>query len=194
MLGCLVLLTFLPTLSQGWAPLDDGLNFLRNERYRGLGSDNLRWMWTTRHAGHYIPLSWMTLGADYLVSGMEPRGYHRTNLLLHLANALLFFALALRLLRPAGTGREASTEEVAAVVRFCAAEGVPLVPFGAGSGVCGGVLPDRRTVILDLKRMRRLFDELPSSSADSLSDYIALHYVLQGGLMVGCFLRWFEQK
>lgn len=113
MLGCLVLLTFLPTLSQGWAPLDDGLNFLRNERYRGLGSDNLRWMWTTRHAGHYIPLSWMTLGADYLVSGMEPRGYHRTNLLLHLANALLFFALALRLLRPAGTGREASTEEVA---------------------------------------------------------------------------------
>lgn len=48
-----------------------------------------------------------------------------------------------------------TTEEVASVVRFCAEEGVPLVPFGAGSGVCGGVLPDRRTVILDLKRMHR---------------------------------------
>src|SRR5262249_49813798 len=45
--------------------------------------------------------------------------------------------------------------EVAAVVRFCAAEGVPMVPFGAGSGVCGAVLPDPRTVVLDLKRLER---------------------------------------
>lgn len=48
-----------------------------------------------------------------------------------------------------------STEEVAAVVRFCAAEGLPLAPFGAGSGVCGGILPDPRTVVLDLKRLAR---------------------------------------
>lgn len=48
-----------------------------------------------------------------------------------------------------------TTEEVADVVRFCAAEGVPLVPYGAGSGVCGGVLPDPRTVVLDLKRLSR---------------------------------------
>ncbi len=46
-----------------------------------------------------------------------------------------------------------STEEVAAIVRFCATEGVPLVPFGAGSGVCGGILPDNRTVVLDLKQL-----------------------------------------
>jgi alkyldihydroxyacetonephosphate synthase len=45
--------------------------------------------------------------------------------------------------------------EVAATVRFCADEGVPLVPFGAGSGVCGGILPDPRTVVLDLKRLTR---------------------------------------
>jgi alkyldihydroxyacetonephosphate synthase len=41
------------------------------------------------------------------------------------------------------------------VVRFCADEGVPLVPYGAGSGVCGGVLPDARTIVLDLKRLDR---------------------------------------
>lgn len=46
-----------------------------------------------------------------------------------------------------------SVEEVAAIVRFCAGEGVPVVPFGAGSGVCGGILPDNRTVVLDLKRI-----------------------------------------
>lgn len=46
-----------------------------------------------------------------------------------------------------------SVEEVAAIVRLCASEGVPVVPYGAGSGVCGGVLPDNRTVVLDLKRI-----------------------------------------
>jgi len=49
-----------------------------------------------------------------------------------------------------------SVEEVAAIVRLCAAEGVPVVPFGAGSGVCGGVLPDNRTVVLDLKRISNI--------------------------------------
>jgi len=29
-----------------------------------------------------------------------------------------------------------STDEVQALVRFAAAEGIPIVPFGAGSGVC----------------------------------------------------------
>lgn len=46
-----------------------------------------------------------------------------------------------------------SVEEVSAIVRECAKEGVPIVPFGAGSGVCGGVLPDNRTVVLDLKKL-----------------------------------------
>jgi alkyldihydroxyacetonephosphate synthase len=57
--------------------------------------------------------------------------------------------------RPALVAWPRDAEEVAAVVRFCADEGVPLVPFGAGSGVCGGVLPDPRTIVLDLKRLDR---------------------------------------
>ena len=111
LLTALVLFAFLPTLGQGWAPIDDGLNFTRNEHYRGLGWENLRWMWTTRLAGHYIPLSWMTLGADFLSSGMNPAGYHRTNLLLHLANALLFLGLALQISRRPEVGGPAPTDE-----------------------------------------------------------------------------------
>jgi alkyldihydroxyacetonephosphate synthase len=49
-----------------------------------------------------------------------------------------------------------STAEVAAIVRTAAAEGAPIAPFGAGSGVCGGTLPDRRTVVVDMKRMERI--------------------------------------
>jgi len=97
-LTALGVVLFLPTLEQGWAPLDDELNFTTNPHYRGLAPENLRWMATTRLAGHYIPLSWLTLAIDFKLSGMNPRGYHRTNLLLHLANALLFFSFARRLL------------------------------------------------------------------------------------------------
>src|SRR5713101_2579012 len=54
-------------------------------------------MWTT-HMGHYIPLTWMTLGLDYLLWGMNPVGYHLTSLLLHAANAVVFFFVVRRIL------------------------------------------------------------------------------------------------
>src|SRR5881628_574134 len=54
-------------------------------------------MWTT-HLGHYIPLTWMTLGLDYLLWGLNPVGYHLTSLLLHAANAVVFFFVVRRIL------------------------------------------------------------------------------------------------
>jgi alkyldihydroxyacetonephosphate synthase len=50
----------------------------------------------------------------------------------------------------------ASSEEVARVVKYAAERRIPVVPFGAGSGVCGGVLPTPETIVLDLKRMRAI--------------------------------------
>src|SRR2546426_7189055 len=87
---------FLPAL-QNQLVWDDEENLLGNPHYRGLGWPQLRWMWTT-HLGHYIPLTWMTLGLDYLLWGMNPLGYHLTNLLLHAANAVVFFFVVRRLL------------------------------------------------------------------------------------------------
>lgn len=57
--------------------------------------------------------------------------------------------------RPAAIAWPTSTDEVAALLTYCAREQIHLVPFGAGSGVCGGVLPDARTLVVDLKRMKR---------------------------------------
>src|SRR6059058_4026118 len=88
---------FLPALQNQFVNWDDKDNFLDNPHYRGLGWTHLRWMWTT-HLGHYIPLTWMTLGLDYLLWGMNPVRYHLTNLLLHAANAVVFFFVVLRIL------------------------------------------------------------------------------------------------
>src|SRR5947199_7495577 len=91
------LAAFLPALQNQFVNWDDKDNFLENPHYRRLGWTHLRWMWTT-HLGHYIPLTWMTLGLDYLLWGMHPLGYHLTNLLLHAANAVVFFFVVRRLL------------------------------------------------------------------------------------------------
>src|SRR5256712_213731 len=88
---------FVPTLQNQFLRWDDHKNFLGNPHYRGLGWTQLRWMWTT-HMGHYIPLTWMTLGLDYLLWGMNPLGYHLTSLLLHAANAVVFFFVVRRIL------------------------------------------------------------------------------------------------
>src|SRR5947199_4199289 len=98
---------FLPTLQNQFVTWDDATNFLDNPHYRGLAWTHIRWMWTT-HLGHYIPLTWMTLGLDYLLWGMNPFGYHLMSLLLHATSAVVVFFLARRLLTlalPRASGR-----------------------------------------------------------------------------------------
>jgi FAD/FMN-containing dehydrogenase len=52
----------------------------------------------------------------------------------------------------------ASTEEVAGLVRLCAAHDVPIVPQGGNSGMCGGATPDEtgREILLSLRRMNTI--------------------------------------
>jgi tetratricopeptide (TPR) repeat protein len=111
--GLATFLVYLPSLGNGFVDWDDGKNLLDNLAYRGLGPAQLRWMWTTFHLGPYQPLSWMSYGADYLLWGMKPFGYHLTSILLHALSAALFAALAARLFavgRRSDPGRDASRE------------------------------------------------------------------------------------
>lgn len=54
--------------------------------------------------------------------------------------------------------RPGSTEEVAAVVRACAQIGVPMVPQGGNTGLCGGATADDsgRAVVIALGRLNRI--------------------------------------
>jgi tetratricopeptide (TPR) repeat protein len=89
---------FLPSLRNGFVNWDDTTNFLNNPDYRGLAWENLRWMATTFLLGQWIPLTWLTLGFDYVLWGMEPFGYHLTNLVLHCATAVAWYLTSRRLL------------------------------------------------------------------------------------------------
>ncbi|HEY2990658.1 MAG TPA: tetratricopeptide repeat protein [Candidatus Binatia bacterium] len=111
----LTVVFFYPTLENGFVDWDDDKIIFENLNYRGLDWPELRWMSTTFYMGHYQPLSWMTLGLDYLLWGMDPFGYHLTSLILHAANAVIFYFIALRLLSAASPGAAAIPLRVAAL-------------------------------------------------------------------------------
>ncbi|MCB1337577.1 MAG: FAD-binding protein [Maritimibacter sp.] len=51
-----------------------------------------------------------------------------------------------------------STAEVAAVMRICHSEGVPVVPRGSGTSLSGGALPTADAVLLGIARMNRVLE------------------------------------
>lgn len=57
-----------------------------------------------------------------------------------------------------------SVDEVAALVRLARALALPIIPYGGGSGVCGGVVPVHGGITVDVKRMA----ELRSISRDEM--------------------------
>jgi FAD/FMN-containing dehydrogenase len=57
---------------------------------------------------------------------------------------------------PVGVVRPRTTAEVALVLRAAGSAGVPVVPYGGGTGVMGGALPEEDGIELDLGAMNRI--------------------------------------
>ncbi len=102
----LVVAAFSPCLRNDFVAWDDDKNFLNNPGYRGLGWVQLRWDWTSFQLGVYQPLAWMILGAESLLWGLRPWGYHLTSLILHALNTVVLLVLTLSLLSRCRPRRE----------------------------------------------------------------------------------------
>lgn len=107
-LALITFAAFLPALWNDFVNWDDDKILYDNPYYRGLGWEQLKWMFTTVLMGHYQPLTWLSFAVDYQFWGMAPFGYHLTSLLLHAANAVLFYWVGRRLLRAALAPGEAA--------------------------------------------------------------------------------------
>ncbi|MCP5041323.1 MAG: FAD-binding oxidoreductase [bacterium] len=57
--------------------------------------------------------------------------------------------------RPGVVVRPESAGDVQAIVRQASKTSTPIVPFGLGSGVCGGIRPDPSVILVDLSKMNR---------------------------------------
>jgi len=81
-----------------------------------------------------------------------------------------------------------STEEVALVVSAASSLGIPVYPYGGGSGVLGGAVPEMGGVVVDLKRMRsiRLYEEDFIVEAEAgVNGYYLESYLNHRGLTLG---------
>ncbi|HLF04301.1 MAG TPA: FAD-binding oxidoreductase [Dehalococcoidia bacterium] len=59
--------------------------------------------------------------------------------------------------------RPGNTAQMAAVVALAARHGVPVVPYGGGTGLMGGALPVRGGMVVDLKRLDRVVEVNPTN-------------------------------
>lgn len=131
-LGVLVLIAFAPAFNAMFVSWDDQEILVNNPHFRGFGPDNLRWMFSSTLLGHYQPLTWLSYAIDHALWGMNARGYHATNIAIHLVNVLLVFVLALKLI---GCGRSSLSGGDAGSTR--ATTRLDLLAAGLGAAIWG---------------------------------------------------------
>jgi tetratricopeptide (TPR) repeat protein len=86
------LIVFLPVLQNGFVALDDQVYVAENPCVQmGITIKSITWALVTTYAGFWHPLTWLSLIVDAQLYGLNPAGFHLTNLLLHIANSLLVF-------------------------------------------------------------------------------------------------------
>ncbi|MDA8414299.1 MAG: hypothetical protein M0023_11010 [Desulfobacteraceae bacterium] len=95
--GVICLLVYLRALSCGFVNMDDPDYVLNNPLVRALDRDHLVAAFSTVHAGFWMPLTWISLAIDYHFWGLNPVGYHLTNILLHSLNTGLVVLIAAEL-------------------------------------------------------------------------------------------------
>lgn len=94
------LLLYLPALHLGFVSFDDPEYVLNNPLIRELSPGNLTTMFTRSHLGWWMPLTWLSLAIDYTLWGLNPAGYHLTNIVLHAINTGLVVLIADDLCKP----------------------------------------------------------------------------------------------
>lgn len=107
-LAAVVLVTFLvylPALGNGFVEWDDREYVFENLGIRSLDLQSLRWMFLGYYSANWHPLTWLSLAVDYSIWGLNPKGYHLTNIILHAINTMFVVVLA-RLLFFAATGKK----------------------------------------------------------------------------------------
>ena len=106
--------TFWPATGFDFAGVDDAAFVTENPMVLdGLSPRTVTWAFTEFHASNWVPLTFLSLMTDSALYGHGPRGYHTTNVLLHVANALLLYLLfALHPMRAESVARVAERKDV----------------------------------------------------------------------------------
>jgi Tfp pilus assembly protein PilF len=95
-LACLAI--YGQTAGFGFINLDDNLYVYENAHVlSGLNADSIKWAFTEFHAANWHPLTWISHMADVSLFGVNAGAHHATNIVFHILNSLLTFAVFRRL-------------------------------------------------------------------------------------------------
>ena len=97
-LAVITIAVFGQILGHRFVRYDDDVYVTLNEAVKaGLTGRSIFWALFTTANANWHPLTWLSLMTDYQIYGLDPRGFHLTNLLLHVANVLLLFLVLRRM-------------------------------------------------------------------------------------------------
>jgi energy-converting hydrogenase Eha subunit A len=96
--ACLAFLSYLPSLLNNFAELDDPTYILNNPHIHAFNEKFFKWAFIDFYAANWHPLAWISHALDYAVWGLNPLGHHLTSIILHAVNTALVVLLALKLL------------------------------------------------------------------------------------------------
>ena len=85
--------------------------------------------------------------------------------------------------------RPSSAREISQIVSLANRSGTPIIPYGGGTGVMGGVLPVHGGIILDVKRLNRIIEVNPKDMTAVVEPGVVLEDLVNAladyGLMPG---------
>lgn len=97
---CTTFVVYLPALQNGFVgSWDDNSYVFENSNIKLIDIAFLKWSFTSVVISLWHPLTLFSLALDYAVWGINPLGYHLTNILIHTANTFLVFILVIQLIR-----------------------------------------------------------------------------------------------
>lgn len=87
---------YLPALQNGFVNFDDNILVYENPNIKSIDSQLLGFGVTTM-TEMWVPLTMLSFAFDYAIWGLDPKGFHLTNIILHALNTILVFILTIRL-------------------------------------------------------------------------------------------------
>jgi Flp pilus assembly protein TadD len=104
-LAVVTLALYWPVQTFDFVNYDDDVLVKDNRQIRGgLSREGLEWAFTTIHGGNWHPLTWISHMVDIEAYGLDAGGHHRTNALIHTANAVLLLIVLTAMTHSPGAG------------------------------------------------------------------------------------------
>lgn len=98
---------YLRVVGYEFVNFDDYQTIVNNPAIKILDGEFIREAFQTFYMGAWTPLVWLSYAVDYYFWGLNPAGYHLTNILLHALNAALIVLIADAVLKGMGVRDDA---------------------------------------------------------------------------------------